>query len=152
MNVEQYISWSPGMTLEAIEKQVILKAFQFFNNNKTTTASALGIAIRTLDSKLDKYKIEEEESRVKHERERQRREEFQIRSRGIARDADGRPIGAVAQSAPTSPQQIHNTNAGVRVESAIDLSAKQSLPVHESEKVQKVLHGQAPASGSRKNR
>lgn len=50
------IIWSPGVTLEQIEKQVILKAFSFFDCNKTRTADALGIAVRTLDAKLEKYK------------------------------------------------------------------------------------------------
>jgi transcriptional regulator with PAS, ATPase and Fis domain len=49
------IAWQPGMTLEDMEKQIILKAFRFFNKNKTQTAKSLGIAIRTLDAKLDKY-------------------------------------------------------------------------------------------------
>jgi transcriptional regulator with PAS, ATPase and Fis domain len=51
------IHWQPGMTLEEVEKQVILKAFQFYNRNKTHTAKALDIAIRTLDSKLEKYAL-----------------------------------------------------------------------------------------------
>lgn len=49
------ISWQPGMTLESIEKQVILKAFSFYQGNKTKTAQSLGIAIRTLDNKLLSY-------------------------------------------------------------------------------------------------
>ena len=47
--------WQPGMSLEDIEKIAILKAFDFFRGNKTQTANSLGIAIRTLDSKLEKY-------------------------------------------------------------------------------------------------
>lgn len=54
--------WQPGQKLEDVEKEVILKAYRFFDNNKTKTASALGIAIRTLDNKLAKY------SAVKNER------------------------------------------------------------------------------------
>jgi DNA-binding NtrC family response regulator len=54
------IYWQPGVTLDAIEKQVILKAFQFFGHNKTHTAHALGIAIRTLDNKLAKYEKEQD--------------------------------------------------------------------------------------------
>lgn len=47
--------WQPGMSLEDVERDAILKAFEFFRGNKTQTANSLGIAIRTLDSKLDKY-------------------------------------------------------------------------------------------------
>lgn len=47
--------WQPGVTLEDLEKQAILEALRFYGNNKTRTAQALGIAIRTLDNKLAKY-------------------------------------------------------------------------------------------------
>lgn len=48
-------SWQPGMTLEDIERSAIEKAYSFYRNNKTQTSKALGIAVRTLDSKLAKY-------------------------------------------------------------------------------------------------
>lgn len=47
--------WQPGVTLDQVEKEVILKALSFYHGNKTVTARALGIAIRTLDNKLEKY-------------------------------------------------------------------------------------------------
>lgn len=49
------IHWQPGVTLDDVEKQVILKALKWFGNNKTKTAQALGIAVRTLDYKLERY-------------------------------------------------------------------------------------------------
>ena len=51
------IEWSLGMTLADVERVVILKAFRFFQGNKTRTAAALDIAIRTLDSKLEQYGV-----------------------------------------------------------------------------------------------
>lgn len=54
--------WTPGQTLEAIEREVILKAYRFYQQNKTHTATALGISIRTLDAKLAKFAKEEEKS------------------------------------------------------------------------------------------
>lgn len=51
--------WSPGMTLEDVEKEAILAAFKFFRGNKTQTAASLGIAIRTLDYKIAKYQADE---------------------------------------------------------------------------------------------
>ena len=47
--------WQPGKTLESIEREVIQQAFRFYQGNKTATANSLGIAIRTLDAKLEKY-------------------------------------------------------------------------------------------------
>lgn len=49
------MSWQPGQTLDDVEKEVILKAFSFYQGNKTQTAKSLGIAIRTLDNKLERY-------------------------------------------------------------------------------------------------
>ncbi len=49
------INWYPGMTLEEVEKQVILKAFRFHNENKTHTAHALGVSVRTIQNKIEQY-------------------------------------------------------------------------------------------------
>lgn len=49
------IFWQPGMTLEDSEKAIILYELRRLSGNKTRTAQSLGIAIRTLDNKLDKY-------------------------------------------------------------------------------------------------
>lgn len=54
------INWSPGMTLDYVEKQVIKAALAYHSGNKTKTADSLGIAIRTLDNKLARYKQEDE--------------------------------------------------------------------------------------------
>lgn len=48
--------WYMGMTLDDLEKQAIEKAYRLYGQNKTATAASLGIAIRTLDAKLEKYK------------------------------------------------------------------------------------------------
>lgn len=53
------VFWQPGITLDQVEKQVIKKAYRFFENNKTRTAAALDIAIRTLDAKLARYEKED---------------------------------------------------------------------------------------------
>lgn len=44
-----------GMSLEEIEKMAILQAMQENEGNKTETAQQLGISIKTLYNKLDKY-------------------------------------------------------------------------------------------------
>lgn len=83
------ITWSPGVSLEQIEKQVILKAFQHYRGNKTQTAIGLGISIRTLDNKLEIYsKGEKSEELIAIEQQR-RDDEFVRRSRGPSRGPDG---------------------------------------------------------------
>ena len=49
------ILWQPGMSLADVEKEVIIKAYSFYRENKTQTSIALGVSIRTLDNRLEKY-------------------------------------------------------------------------------------------------
>ena len=48
--------WAPGTTLNDIERNVILAALQYHSGNRTHTARALGISIRTLRNKLSDYR------------------------------------------------------------------------------------------------
>jgi DNA-binding NtrC family response regulator len=50
-------SWRPGRTLDEIERNVILEALKHFDNNRTHTAKALGISIRTLRNKLAEFRV-----------------------------------------------------------------------------------------------
>jgi two-component system response regulator FlrC len=49
-------SWIPGKTLNDIERNVILQALDYHKGNRTHTARALGISIRTLRNKLADYR------------------------------------------------------------------------------------------------
>jgi two-component system response regulator FlrC len=49
--------WAPGKTLDEIERTVILEALQYHKGNRTHTAKALGISIRTLRNKLADYRL-----------------------------------------------------------------------------------------------
>lgn len=51
------VFWHHGITLEEAEKRIVLYEYRFNEYNKTRTAGSLGIAIRTLDAKLDKYGV-----------------------------------------------------------------------------------------------
>jgi DNA-binding NtrC family response regulator len=53
------VVYNIGMSLEEVEKEVILKALAFFQGNKTQTASSLSISVRTIDNKLAKYRGED---------------------------------------------------------------------------------------------
>lgn len=49
-------NWAPGKTLDDIERDVILEALQYHHGNRTHTANALGISIRTLRNKIVDYR------------------------------------------------------------------------------------------------
>ena len=92
--MDNMIVWSPGVTLDGIEKQVILMALKHFRGNKTVTSNSLGIAIRTLDNKLEKYEAEEKELLKRRADEQAKRIEFQQRARGNEYKPD--PVPPVA--------------------------------------------------------
>ena len=142
------IMWSPGVSLDEIEKQVILKAFSFYRQNKTTTSQALGISIRTLDTKLEKYEHDERE-RLRAEDERRRLDnDFLHRQRGPSQSLNSSQEERDRQRASVLP----SSHAGVRVEPSSDAPAQHPVPLPEPKKVQTLLHEQTAGSGARKAR
>jgi hypothetical protein len=122
-------NWQPGMTLAHVEKLAILQAFRFHRGNKSNTASALGIPLETLETKLDSYLNEEkEQERTAHE-QRTQREEFQRRSRGLH----------AATPAPAGGTSLSSADAGLSVESTSGPTQEQAVPVPERKEVQSVL-------------
>lgn len=141
------IIWSPGVTLEALEKQAVLRAFRHFRGNKTATAQALGIAIRTLDNKLERYELDSKQEKERQDHESIQRADFLARSRGpkTPNYINGDP------SQDASAGWVHS-HAGARVESAPQPAAQPAVPVPQRQEVQRVLPKQAAASGPHRNR
>lgn len=76
------IHWTPGMTMLDVEKQVIKAAINYFKNNKTQTAKSLGMSVRTLDTKLEKMKTDDQDDLKRLEAKHRAREAFLARQRG----------------------------------------------------------------------
>jgi hypothetical protein len=138
--VSENITWSPGITLDDIEKQVILKAFRFYRGNKTTTAQALGVSVRTIDNKLERYQLEDSEKEKSDEQRRLDRENFLARQRGI-----------VTINAETG-SSVLGSASGARVEPTSEDSAQQTMPLPKRAQVQTVLPGPIAKSGAGKHR
>jgi Bacterial regulatory protein, Fis family len=87
------ITWSPGVTIEAIEEQIIKKALAHYRGNKTVTAQSLGISVRTLDNKLEKYFEDQKKNQENADAEKLKRQEFLMRCRGqtVVRVPQGNP-------------------------------------------------------------
>jgi len=138
---DNMIQWSPGMTLDFIEKQTILAAFRHFRGNKTATATSLGIAIRTLDNKLEKYQQDDKEAKEKQDDRARQREEFSKAQRGLP-------------SEWRAPSQSNGAQAarGLRVEPASEAPEKPSVSVPVGVKVQEVSPKHVANGRSRKGR
>ena len=80
MNTET--TWYNGMTLDEMEQVIIMKSLQIHAGNKTKTAEALGISIRTIDNKLEKYEEQKREHTRRAEEKEKRYEQHILRSQG----------------------------------------------------------------------
>jgi len=148
----QPVTWSPGMTLEALERQAILAAFQFYGRNKTATAQSLGIAIRTLDHKLERYSSDDEEHTDRDAAIRARHRDFERRSRGVHPSDGFDTAESIANQDKQRQANGAQTNQRIHPQPAATPSAQHVLPVPERGEVQEVLPSKVAASGHAKRR
>lgn len=140
------IFWSPGVTLDAIEKLVICKAYQFYKQNKTATAKALGISIKTLDNKFERYEKEDAEAHEAMQYENERREQFLHR----ARFGHGAGISNPYQSPAPGLSNGREADRGNGMEPSSFSAAQSPVPVPERQEVQGVLPSEPPARRRRR--
>ncbi len=108
------VQWTPGLTLEEMELQVIDVAYEHYRHNKSQTAAALGISVRNLDLKLEHIR-ETREKDIESAKERdQRDQDFLRRARGL-------PPLIIEKPEP-------------------QIAPKQPVPVRELEEIQEVSH------------
>ena len=147
--MQHSVFWSPGMKLETLEEHVIIKAYAFYQNNKTATANSLGISIRTLDNKLEKYERNTFEEELAEDVRKREREEFLIRSRGI--QGQGFDNSATPR-VETYASNVDLTKKRVHMESTAKTSKEHSLPVQERLEVQEVLPKHSTGSSNTRRR
>lgn len=109
--ISNMIVWSPGTTLEIVEEQIIKRALAHYNGNKTITASSLGIAVRTLENKLEKYEAQEKEDKRIAEEEKFKRDDFLARCRGKRVEPQHpEPVKVVDEHIQQDDDSIQTTN------------------------------------------
>lgn len=136
------LNWAPGITLEQIEKQVILLAFRWYRGNKTQCAISLGINVRTLERKLEEYEATTNKQREQERRDEIERAEILDRQRGIVPSSRNEEGGA----------RLYGANSGIRAQSPPETPAQQPVPVPEREEIQAVLPKQTASSGQQRRR
>jgi len=57
LSAEPAAALTPGTTVDEAERQLILLTLAFTKNNKTRAASMLGISLKTLHNKLNRFRI-----------------------------------------------------------------------------------------------
>ncbi len=138
--------YTPGMTLETLEQQAILAAYSFFKGVKTTTAQSLGISVRSLSDKLERYGQMENERKVRHA------EKAEHRDRELYAARFGRPAVQETGSEHDEKTNGNEAYAGVRAQSAAKPAEERAVPVSEREKIQSVLPKQYGSHSASKRR
>lgn len=138
--MNQHITWSPGVTLDDIEEQVIQKALTHFRGNKAQVAAALGISVRTVDNKLDKYELARAEERAKEDERKRVRAEQLARARGI------HPVHPAASYGSA----FEASEQGIRLEPVTYATPQHQVPLSLRSEVQEMLPGQAAEGRARK--
>lgn len=141
------VNWSPGVSLYDIERQVINHALEFFQKNKTQTAIALGISIRTLDTRLEEYEALEKKMGEGNEQRRIDRENFLKRQRGLSDEERASVSGSQARQ-----ESSHSAETGLRMESLANSPEKSNVSVSVGKEVQGMSPKHASPSHSRKVR
>lgn len=145
--MEGIIQWSPGVTLESVEKQIILVAFRHYRGNKSATANSLGITVRTLENKFEKYEDDKKVEKEREDNDRKQREEFLARQRGA--NTPNYLDTAETLSKPGEEQVLSQDSLDrIRLQSPQDSSAEPSMPVPKRAAVQEVLPKDNARSGN----
>ncbi len=149
------IVWSPGVALETLIQQVVETAMVFYKGNKTAAAQSLGIAVRTLDNRLEKYAKEKSDNEQRYSEAKTKREQFIARQRaipiGAQFDTSATPSVYTAEVARRRQEASSHAKAGVRAEPLANAAPQQSLPVHEPKEIQSVLPSKAAGNRSKGN-
>ncbi len=150
--------WQPGMTLASVEKQAILQAYRFYRSNKTATAQALGVSVKTIENKLNQYLTEDGATKDADKERRAKQDDWQRKSRfghdgqfgrnpepGATLDRFGQETG---DGLPA--KSVDGASPRVRVESAQATSAQHAVSLSERKEVQGLPSPKTASSSSGK--
>lgn len=75
------VFWTPGMSLEILTEQIVVKAVAVYKGDRVVAARTLGLTVEDLESKLASVEAKAEASRVIIEDQRRKNTEQLLRSR-----------------------------------------------------------------------
>lgn len=124
--------FQPGKSLAQLEKETIFDALKFYQGNKSQTAAALGIALKTLYNKLDVYEAEaiKEKEELLKLRQQEKENQNKLRGNQNVTETNGQTNSNGGPGVPTESK--------LRVESLAKVSEKPGVSLREREKIQKV--------------
>lgn len=132
------IRWVPGITIEQAEKECILQAFRFYRGNKTQTAQALRISIRTLEHKLEKYQSDEQDEQKKRDEQQIERDIISARMRGVPYT----PATDIGPKNNGDSSEGRQATDGLHVQPPSQVKSELEMPLPKRGEIQKVLPSQ----------
>jgi len=141
------VIWQPGMTLESMEKEIILAGLRFYRGNITQTALSLGVAEKTIRNKMEKYDNDRKQFEQGQRDAELERAAILKRLRG---EIPARPV-----ETPTlddSGAGFHSSPSRDGIQPVVETSEKHDMPVPVRKEVQSVLPQQAANGGPRRGR
>lgn len=82
------LTWTPGVTLQDIERSCIMQALRYFNGNTASVGRSLGISDRTVRKRIDEYKAQDRVREMRSEATHQRNSLKLKLQRGQISDAE----------------------------------------------------------------
>ena len=64
--------WTPGMSLDDVEQEVVNQAYQFFNKNSEAAAKSLQIDLDNFNEKMENFKLKSEKIKQIIDREKKK--------------------------------------------------------------------------------
>lgn len=122
--------WTQGLTLADCEKKIIIEALRFYQGNKSRTADALGVTVKTIYNKMEAYGINGADDK--------REDAF---SEGYS------PIKH--EAATDSEEAVLPTSRGQNMESGDEVSEEFPMSLRKQHEVQKMSPSKTSA-GNRK--
>lgn len=122
------MKYYPGLTVDYAEQIVIEGAYSWFRGNKTQAAQAVGITVKTLHLKLEKYDADRRDN-----------------------ESRGKIIRPGQQAESRSGISLSGTSEGARLEPPAETRQESTMPVYERQEVQEMLPKQALRGRPRKS-
>ena len=147
--MEQSVEWYLGMSLDELERHVILKAMNLLHQDINSVARVLGRSHRTIQNKLEQFKTEDE-AKLAREHERLRRsQEYSDRARATPPQFRGE---FYPDNPPTYDENGKVISGGDVFKPPFETTKKSEMPVHERSEIQEVLSEQTTVLREKRRR
>lgn len=114
MDLNKPLHWSPGVSIDEVLRQVVLKAVHFYRGDKAAAARSIDVPIAYIEEKLLQHDVQQKAYEQKISEIKNRQLAFVERSRGIHAKPPSAPVPEVvyplAGGEPKEPKRAIKKN------------------------------------------